>query len=1142
MDSSLSTGMAERRQNPPTPTSENVSEFEPCSVCMESLDSGRKKLLCGHEFHLDCLMDVYLKQEERSANKRICISCPLCRKKNFSRAAVEAMCTVFHCSRDHKQYTIRDYQWRNKEWRHRNLDNLLYVKNMGVYDGDMDLFDFERTRNKIGHTCLETFPELDARLIECFYASDPLHYAKEHKVQKEFIRLLKFGLGVDTKTLSEHHRTVLVERNFAAVGNDEVHCVLALAVEPEMALRLFREEQVIPGYLLMRAMSLVSPEPNGYYMEQEPMDADALALTEFSEKKMTRDALEEYDDRPVNIDSDSEGDDDSDEKEVQALFDLHLKSESIDSATETLKTEFTKMFTGVDKATTSITNLTDMLTSYVEKSFGSASSVFHFVRHQGMNMVMWLIDVVRTFGDGSIADWMSLVGRYFAMTGVSAGPMAWFLDWVISKIRGPNMESNGPQPEMVVQDLKIGGPSAGAVIAAFVGCVVFKISGKSFEKDHLKIATDLGRNFMVFTTVAVGMETMWKQIIDWLPQCVKDWISYLCPSNSLALALLGDDKIGSLIDDVRRVRDLYDSKLSCMDPEFVAKLTDVNTRLNSVQTLLVKQGTGRPTLGVWVRDAKLSVDKMISTVKTLSGINGSRFTPFFLNIVGAPGVGKSSVAAAFIRAFAPEGLSEDTLMYARNAMDPFWSGYHGQFAVIMDDLFQETAKWEDALELFPLVSNSTHLPVMPSLDDPAVGKKGTPFSSPLIVGCSNNAYPNPINVHDRRALWRRRNVLLSVDVADEYKSGEGMNRRPDKTKFPPGNTWAHLEFTLLDPSEEWKVIRGDMTFTEALDYTAEVARQHFEGEARRMEAIKIPDHLRRPFNLGPDRTQAGVFGLCAEIGALACSLVSATMRHFEPEHQDNDLDVDLQYQIATGDMEAWTPVGNLIPAMYNSVARVAKQEGMTSLIGLSNSTVTPRNVRKVYEHCITRDRETYRDGERMLMRILTENGEHLNAGAEAERFGTAAVVAQKVDHLCPCCRVGQTLKLGVMDLITMVESRNRMIATAKERSYMDILNVLEKVVNLQPDLVRVMMQKFPDFVREVAFENAKMELDIPVRGIDLGIMVEAFLLVHQRCFIFMFNARANRHERIAFSKYEAMTRLKNWYKRIDNDTDRKSVV
>ena len=47
-----------------------------CSICMEAIKkTGNCVLDCGHEFHLECLFELY-RQSQNFANK-----CPLCRKE-----------------------------------------------------------------------------------------------------------------------------------------------------------------------------------------------------------------------------------------------------------------------------------------------------------------------------------------------------------------------------------------------------------------------------------------------------------------------------------------------------------------------------------------------------------------------------------------------------------------------------------------------------------------------------------------------------------------------------------------------------------------------------------------------------------------------------------------------------------------------------------------------------------------------------------------------------------------------------------------------------------------------------------------------------------------------------------------------------
>jgi len=173
-----------------------------------------------------------------------------------------------------------------------------------------------------------------------------------------------------------------------------------------------------------------------------------------------------------------------------------------------------------------------------------------------------------------------------------------------------------------------------------------------------------------------------------------------------------------------------------------------------------------------------SIGKQISTWKqiydvcchNLTMIKNSevRIEPICLMLVGSSGTGKTflvpilqQTASMVMRGekFKPS----DT--WSRNSKDDFYSGYHGQWCVVLDEFLQNkdpSLQGEQAEELIGWVNTQ---PL--NLNSAALNDKGvTFFNSQFIIGTTNaTARPN-VPIMSLEALWRR---YIAVEIVENSK-------------------------------------------------------------------------------------------------------------------------------------------------------------------------------------------------------------------------------------------------------------------------------------------------------------------------------------------------------------------------------------
>jgi len=478
---------------------------------------------------------------------------------------------------------------------------------------------------------------------------------------------------------------------------------------------------------------------------------------------------------------------------VEALdgwFSLNLKpsDEQLQTALESIGAS------RIGESLAGATEKMDTLFSTLLKFFPSVETV-NFIKDQGLNFLIFVFEICEAILAHDIG--LNSVLRFgLKAMGIFGIPFELMSNITLQVTKMFNsartMVSLGAS-EVVTQ---AGDDSIGSIIAAMVGVFV---SGTCLDERGIKKAGDYSRTFNTLVQSTSKVESLFKGFLEWLPNVLKGYIDMFFPGICVSKTSEMRKKLKSCVDDMNLTLDAVrlDATVVHSTP-FQQRAFAVEQMVRGVLEEADDFQRDASMRSLTMRCIKLEEKfrTLAGELRTLSKEKDGRPTPYCLTFYGEAGVGKSTVAGAMAYRFAPE-CPDGNRVYARNATDDFWSGYRQQPVVLLDDLGQETSKCVDLLETFSMISTATFMPPMASLENVGIGVKGTKFTSPLIIACTNNPWPKPVNVYKQEALYRRRNILCEVVVSqDTRRRGGGV---PDPEAME--GDFSHISFICRDPMD-----------------------------------------------------------------------------------------------------------------------------------------------------------------------------------------------------------------------------------------------------------------------------------------------------------------------------------------------------
>nr|QQP18738.1 polyprotein [Soybean thrips iflavirus 5] len=191
-----------------------------------------------------------------------------------------------------------------------------------------------------------------------------------------------------------------------------------------------------------------------------------------------------------------------------------------------------------------------------------------------------------------------------------------------------------------------------------------------------------------------------------------------------------------------------------------------------------------------------------------------RYEPFVICLEGASGIGKSFLTTRLsVDILNNLGLKMPTIDFRYNvsAGVDYWNLYNGQPIIVYDDwcnMVDTQSIRKEISELYQLkTSNVMNAPKA------ELSEKKTVVNPFGVLLATNNPFPNTNTLIDHTPLYRRRDVLVKVQLK------QGVDRsNPDSYK-----NFQHLEFAFYDNSY---TDQRNFTFMNFENFRAEITRRH----------------------------------------------------------------------------------------------------------------------------------------------------------------------------------------------------------------------------------------------------------------------------------------------------------------------------
>lgn len=260
-----------------------------------------------------------------------------------------------------------------------------------------------------------------------------------------------------------------------------------------------------------------------------------------------------------------------------------------------------------------------------------------------------------------------------------------------------------------------------------------------------------------------------ESFLDLFPPIVREWTEWMFPISRWRTQWVENEKIRKIMARVEEYQKT-DMRLAInWDYTLQQEVIDNHKALLQCSHELAAKKDSLSKMYQLVQATLKKLDEVVTSINYTRHTPTYRMEPFYLELTGDAGVGKSSLVKAIVAALCPDSMKHNALMC--RSPEKFWSGYKGSWCVCMDDLFTSTpdpnSEMNEYREMIKIISSN---PASLSMAD-TKDKGFVFFVSPFIIGCTNEPFVDfgPAVRLRGRPYYRRRNLLLEVYVKPEFQ-------------------------------------------------------------------------------------------------------------------------------------------------------------------------------------------------------------------------------------------------------------------------------------------------------------------------------------------------------------------------------------
>lgn len=472
---------------------------------------------------------------------------------------------------------------------------------------------------------------------------------------------------------------------------------------------------------------------------------------------------------------------------------------------------------GIDQLTGQLTTIVNNFQSILDKIPGVG-----YIAGKLYDFCIWLVDLIRVWMSTKW-DWLpTLLARLVSLCGIPQLMIGEFISWVANKLYpSQTQEPGGVAYNVGGQNVTLCVAQAPASISSvMLGVVGVLLTGTIPDEKKIRAVSERVRLFNAMVPAMENTQSLLIEMIRSLPEVVQQWIALLVPTQWWMDKIANPNgNFRKFIEDLYRIYTNEFKQILRYDAASQQQVEELRKYALNISVEAQQAGVYMPGINTILQDAWKKLDELWRIVDNSRGTSGRRDEPFCVYLFGAPGRGKSYLQKE-IPLILNCAADRRNLTYSRNCACDHWDAYTGQFCVIYDDFGATRADATTTDPYKELMFEKSDAPyIVPQAD---ISDKGRHFTSRLILCSSNIPYPAPNTLNDRHALWRRRDVLVKIDVDEQYLTVEnrvGANRVVDWRRVPRDNS--HYIFQLYDPMQQNVLIGAPMRYLEFMRYLKE---------------------------------------------------------------------------------------------------------------------------------------------------------------------------------------------------------------------------------------------------------------------------------------------------------------------------------